>query len=173
MTNGSGENPSVWSRPRWPDVFISEPSQSQNTWVTSIQMRSGTSWNCSICEYRPVRVKNIFSIYSCVFVFFKVNLESKMGHEWQDCPLTNPHMSADIFFLMRTHPLKEEKASCSTLKTCHKRSHIILNNTFVAEKQPLRTLSGIHKASYSCRLQSLWLALSQLLLFGLSQMSEK
>lgn len=46
-----------------------------------------------------VRVKNIFSIYSCVFgVFFGVNLESKMGHEWQDCPLTHPHMSTYIIF---------------------------------------------------------------------------
>lgn len=72
-----------------------------------------------------------------VFLFFS-KWRVQNGSQVTGLPPDTPPHERWHYFLMRAHPLKEEKASCSTLKTYHKHSHIIVNNTFVAEKNNCR-----------------------------------
>lgn len=109
-------------------------------------------WHPSRCvqEHRETAVsvstgwegeKHFFHLLVC-FCFFQSELRVQNGSRVIALHPDRPPHEHWHYFLMRAQPLKEGKASCSTLKTYHKHNHIILNNTFVVENNRWERYQG-------------------------------
>lgn len=97
-------------------VFISESSKCQNTWVTSIQMPSATSWACGICEL-PAGEEGERGKREAVSASICVFQRVQSGSEWRDWPRQTLHESMEVIYSW-VHKL----ATCSVLKRypdCH------------------------------------------------------